>query len=97
MGELNQLIHQPIRLRIMSALSVLDRGETVDFTFLKKKLKLTDGNLGMHLMKLEEAQYIQVEKTFVARRPKTFICLTHTGREAFNEHIRILKSILPDT
>jgi DNA-binding MarR family transcriptional regulator len=96
MGELNQLIHQPIRLRIMSALSVLDKGETVDFTFLKKTLKLTDGNLGTHLLKLEEAEYIAVEKTFVARRPKTFICLTTTGRNAFEAHIKVLKSIIPD-
>jgi len=46
---------------------------TVDFTFLKTKLDLTDGNLGAHLLTLEQAGYIVVEKTFVARKPKTFV------------------------
>ena len=73
MPDLDEIIHQPVRLRIMAALTSLDAREQVDFTYLKGKLDLTDGNLGAHLRALEEAGYILVEKTYVERRPKTFV------------------------
>lgn len=94
MAELDELIHQPVRLRIMAALSSLDPKEQVDFSFLKEKLGLTDGNLGAHLRVLEEANYVLVEKTFVARRPKTFLSPSATGRKAFAAHVAALQSIL---
>jgi len=97
MAQLNNIIHQPARLKIMSSLSALDPDEQVDFTYLKKLLKLTDGNLGAHLAKLEEADYIKIEKTFVDRKPKTYIKLTGKGRDAFDEHIKALKKIIKGT
>jgi DNA-binding MarR family transcriptional regulator len=97
MEELNNIIHQPARLKIMSSLSALDPDEQVDFTYLKKLLKLTDGNLGAHLTKLEEAGYIKIEKTFVDRKPKTYIKLTDKGRDTFDEHIKALKKIIKGT
>ena len=94
MAELDDLIHQPVRLRIMAALTSLDAREQVDFSYLKEKLALTDGNLGAHLRALEEAGYILVEKTFVERRPKTFVTASATGRRAFAAHVAALQSIL---
>ncbi len=94
MDELDPVIHQPARLQIMSALCQLKACERVDFTFLKDSLKLTDGNLGAHLSTLEAKGYIAVEKTFVARRPKTFISVTSAGRQAFTSHVAALQSIL---
>jgi DNA-binding MarR family transcriptional regulator len=94
MPELDSVIHQPVRLQIMAALSHLSPREQVDFTYLKTKLALTDGNLGAHLLTLEHAGYIAVEKTFVARKPKTFVALTSAGRHAFEAHVAALKSIL---
>lgn len=94
MGELDSIIHQPARLRIMGALCGLGPAEQVDFGFLKSKLKLTDGNLGAHLTTLEENGYIEVEKTFVGRKPKTFVAVTKAGRRAFDGHVAALRSIL---
>jgi len=94
MAQLDNIIHQPVRLQIMSSLISLDQNEQVNFTYLRKLLKLTDGNLGAHLTKLEEAGYIKIEKTFVARKPCTFIIATGKGRDAFEEHIAALKEIV---
>lgn len=94
MAHLDNIIHQPVRLKIMSSLVSLGGREHVNFTYLRKLLKLTDGNLGAHLNKLEEAGYIDIEKTFVARKPCTFISATGKGRDAFEEHINALKQIV---
>jgi len=94
MDELDPTIHQPARLQIMAALCQLGPRQQVDFTFLKAKLGLTDGNLGAHLLTLEEKGYIAVEKTFVARRPKTFVAATVAGRRAFDIHAAALQAIL---
>ncbi len=94
MPDLDDLIHQPVRLRIMSALTSLTAREQVDFSFLKEKLGLTDGNLGAHLRALEDAGYILVEKTFVERRPKTFVAVSAAGRKAFTAHVAALQAIL---
>jgi len=93
-ADLNELIHQPVRLRIMSALVALEEGAQVDFTYLKKLLGLTDGNLGTHLLKLEEAGYLTQDKAFVDRKPRTYIRITAPGREAFAKHVAALKEIL---
>lgn len=93
MDALDPVIHQPARLQIMSALCQLKAEERVDFSFLKERLGLTDGNLGAHLVTLEAKAYISVEKTFVGRRPKTFVGVTQVGRDAFNAHVRALQSI----
>ena len=97
MAQLDNIIHQPVRLQIMSSLVILDKDEQVNFSYLKKMLKLTDGNLGAHLNKLEEAGYIKLEKTFVAKKPCTFIGPTGKGYDAFNEHITALKEIIQST
>ncbi len=94
MSRLDNIIHQPVRLQIMSSLVSLDKGEQVNFTYLRKLLKLTDGNLGAHLSKLEEAGYIKIVKAFVARKPQTFISATGKGHDAFIEHINALKEIV---
>jgi len=94
MPELDELIHQPVRLRIMSALTSLEPRKQVDFSFLKDKLDLTDGNLGAHLRALEDAGYLTLEKTFVERRPKTFVSASAAGRKAFTAHVAALQAIL---
>jgi DNA-binding MarR family transcriptional regulator len=78
----------------MASLVALAAGEQVDFVYLRTLLKLSDGNLGAHLAKLEEAGYVKLEKTFVARKPRTFIAATGKGRDAFAEHIKALKAII---
>lgn len=94
MAELNETIHQPVRLRIMAALVTLEAGNEVDFTYLRSLLDVTDGNLGAHLRKLEEAGYIAVNKAFVERKPRTYISVTAEGRKVFREHVEALESIL---
>jgi DNA-binding MarR family transcriptional regulator len=73
MAELNDTIHQPVRLRIMAALVTLEPNDEVDFAYLRDLLEVTDGNLGAHLRKLEDAGYIAVNKTFVERKPRTYV------------------------
>ncbi len=94
MAELDNIIHQPVRLRIMSSLAALDSDEQVDFVQLRKILKVTDGNLGAHLGKLEKARYIKIDKAFIARKPRTFVNVTGKGRDALEEHIVALKEII---
>ena len=94
MTELNSTIHQPVRLKIMSSLAALPFGDQVEFTYLKKVLKVTDGNLGAHLGKLEEQQYIVIEKAFVNKKPKSFISLTRKGKKAFEKHLEALNDII---
>ena len=97
MSELDNIIHQPLRLRIMAALIVLEPADQMDFSYLRNLLKATDGNLGAHLEKLEGAGYIRIEKTFVARKPRTFISVSDKGRDAFTQHIAALKLIIKNS
>ncbi len=94
MAELNETIHQPVRLQIMAALVALEPADEVDFTYLRDLLEVTDGNLGAHLRKLEEAGYIAVNKTFVDRKPRTYVAATAEGRKVFQEHVAALEAIL---
>jgi DNA-binding MarR family transcriptional regulator len=94
MAVLNETIHQPVRLRVMAALVTLAPGDEVDFTYLRDLLEVTDGNLGAHLRKLEEASYIAVNKAFVERKPHTYVSATAEGRKVFREHVEALESIL---
>ena len=94
MPEIDTIIQQPARLKIMASLMTLEPGEQVDFVYLREILKLTDGNLGAHLLKLEQARYIKVEKTFVARKPRSFISITTKGRSAFENHVTALEKIV---
>jgi DNA-binding HxlR family transcriptional regulator len=83
-ADLDRLIHEPIRLGIVSALAVND---TMTFNALKELLKTTDGNLSVHARKLEEAQYISCVKFFEGRVPRTEYRLTATGRRALSEYL----------
>ena len=78
----------------MAALVTLPPGEEVDFNYLRDLLDVTDGNLGAHLRKLEEAGYIVVNKTFVNRKPRTYLSVSQEGRKIFDEHVAALEFIL---
>ncbi len=93
MPELDKIIHSPARLKIMAALMALGADDQVDFSTLGGMLKLTDGNLGAHLQTLEDAGYIKIEKTFVARKPRTFVQATLRGRARFEDHVAALRQI----
>ena len=82
--ELDRLIHERIRLGIVSALAT---NESLTFNDLKRVLKTTDGNLSVHARKLEEAQYISCVKFFEGRVPRTEYRLTATGRRALAEYL----------
>jgi DNA-binding HxlR family transcriptional regulator len=89
--ELDRLIHERLRLGIVSALAVNDR---LTFNDLKRLLHTTDGNLSVHARKLEDAQYIGCEKTFEGRMPRTEYRLTQTGRRAFEKYLGHMESII---
>ncbi len=89
--ELNPIIHGKLRLAMLSLLSSVDDAE---FTWLRDKTGSTDGNLGAHLLKLEEAGYIRVEKKFILRKPITLYRMTDAGRTALSAYIRALKVLL---
>jgi DNA-binding MarR family transcriptional regulator len=93
-AKLNELIHQPVRLKIMAALISMEDETQLEFTYLRDMLGLTDGNLGAHLRKLEEAGYVRLVKTFVARKPRTYVAPTDEGRQAFAEHVAALEAIV---
>ena len=82
--ELDRLIHERIRLGIVSALATND---SLSFNDLKRVLKTTDGNLSVHARKLEEAQYISCIKFFEGRVPRTEYRLTASGRRALAEYL----------
>jgi DNA-binding MarR family transcriptional regulator len=94
MAAINEVIHQPVRLRIMAVLAALPTEMQVTFNSVKDTLELTDGNLGAHLHKLEEAGYIRITKTFVRNKPQTYIEITGEGRQALAEHSTALREIL---
>ncbi len=78
----------------MASLMALHSETEVDFRSLAKLLELTDGNLGSHLNKLEQANYVLVRKTFIKKKPRTFLSVTTKGRAAFEDHVQSLKQIL---
>ena len=82
--ELDRLIHERIRLGIVSALAT---NASLSFNDLKRILKTTDGNLSVHARKLEEAEYISCLKYFEARVPRTEYRLTATGRRALSQYL----------
>jgi DNA-binding MarR family transcriptional regulator len=94
MEQPDPIIHQPIRLRIVSALKVLPEGEMLEFVRLKGIVGATDGNLGAHIVTLEEAAYVAVEKDFDKKRPRTRIMLTAKGRRAFDAYLAYLRKIV---
>src|SRR6266516_7035230 len=93
-ANLDRLIHEPIRLGIVSALAVND---TMTFNELKALLKTTDGNLSVHARKLEEGQYIGCVKFFEGRVPKTEYRLTAAGRRALETYLDHMEALIRAT
>ena len=89
--ELDRLIHERLRLGIVSALAV---NECLSFTDLKRLLDTTDGNLSVHARKLEEAEYIQCTKSFDGRLPRTEYRLTAAGRRALEKYLVHMEAII---
>ena len=94
MAELDEIIHQPLRLRIMAALTALPDAQGLDFTRLKKLTGATDGNLGAHIETLAKAGYVAVTKAFVGKKPQTTVTATAAGRGAFARHVAMLQEII---
>ncbi len=90
----DEIIHQPVRLRIMAALNTLGSGEWLEFVALRSIIETTDGNLGAHLSTLEGARYVRIKKDFHGRRPRTRVAVTPQGREAFARYVAALHAIL---
>ncbi|MHC4310366.1 MAG: winged helix-turn-helix domain-containing protein [Planctomycetota bacterium] len=88
--KFDELLLSKTRLGIISALI---GGDKLEFTYLRKTLNLSDGNLSVQIRKLEEAGYIKVEKVFVDRKPKTFCKITIKGRKAIQNLIRKLENL----
>jgi DNA-binding MarR family transcriptional regulator len=89
--EVDRLIHEPARMAIMAALFGCD---SADFRFLLNVTGLTKGNLSAHASKLEDAGYIQIEKSFRGKMPQTTYRLTRSGRAAFSAYRAKLKVML---
>jgi len=93
-AQLDRLIHERIRLGLVSALAV---NETLTFNELKHLLKTSDGNLSVHARKLEDAQYIKCTKAFVGRVPRTDYRLTPTGRRALEHYLDHMEALIRAT
>jgi DNA-binding MarR family transcriptional regulator len=91
---LDRLIHERLRLGIVSALAVND---SLSFSDLKKLMKTTDGNLSVHARKLEEADYIACTKSFEGRMPRTEYRLTATGRRALERYLDHMEALIRAT
>ena len=92
--SLDRLIHERIRLGILSALAVND---SLAFNDLKRLMKTTDGNLSVHARKLEEAEYVQCTKSFDGRLPKTEYKLTPAGRKALERYLDHMEALIHAT
>lgn len=89
--QLNEAIHQPVRLSILASLAHADK---VDFAFLRDYLGLKDSNLSQHLTALEALGYIAIEKVFERKRARTWLSITPEGRAAFESHVSVLRRIV---
>jgi len=97
MSELDRVIHEPVRLRIMAILSGVD---CADFKFMLSTLGLSKGNLASHIDKLEQADYIEVKKSFNGKMPHTEYHLTDAGRVALTNYwaeLDAIRTSLPGT
>jgi DNA-binding MarR family transcriptional regulator len=89
--DLDRIIHEPARLMIVSLLYV---SKEADFVYLLRETGLTKGNLSSHLVRLEEAAYVRIEKTFRGKLPLTLCSLTDAGRTAFENYRKTVKRAL---
>jgi DNA-binding MarR family transcriptional regulator len=90
-ADLDRLIHEPGRLMIVALLFAVERS---DFLYLLHETGMNKGTLSSHISKLEEARYVEVEKTYRGKVPQTLLRLTAAGRQAFEEYRRKLKEAL---
>lgn len=81
--EVDRMVHEPARLMILMVLYTVERA---DFTFLMNTTELTDGNLSSHLSKLEAAGYVEIEKGYAGKKPRTRLRLTAVGRQAVDDY-----------
>ena len=88
---IDEVIHGRVRLGVMAFLSSADGA---DFNEIKRRLQTTDGNLSVHLRKLEEAGYVAVDKSFVGRKPLTRVSLTRDGRSAFVRYLDAMSKLV---
>src|SRR5204862_2845177 len=94
MAGRDDIIHQPLRLRIMAALNALPAGNGLEFSKLKKLTGATDGNLGAHIETLARAGYVAVDKAFVGKKPQTTVTATATGRGALARQVATLHALI---
>ncbi len=89
--EIDDIIHGRVRLSILAFLSTAQRAE---FTLLRKRLEISDGNLSLHLKKLEAAGYVTLEKDFANRKPRTTVVLTTEGRESLVKYVEGIRALI---
>ena len=94
LSDIDRLIHEPARLMIVAILSAV---ESADFLYLKREAGLTKGNLSSHLAKLEEAKYVQIQKTYKGKIPLTICSLTEEGRRAFETYREQIIQLVENT
>ncbi|MFH0761172.1 MAG: transcriptional regulator [Bacteroidota bacterium] len=86
--DADKIIHEPARVVILSLLNAV---ECMDFVFLMDRTGLTQGNLSSHLSKLESAGYVEIQKTFLRRRPRTIIRISQAGHHEFMNYLKTMK------
>ena len=91
LGKIDEVIHGRLRLGVMVYLADV---ETADFTELKTVLEATQGNLSVHLKKLEEAGYVAIEKSFKDNKPLTRVSITRAGRKAFGDYLDAIGKLI---
>ena len=94
LSDVNRLVHEPSRSVILAILCAID---SADFLYLQRETGLTKGNLTVHLSKLAQAGYINIEKTYRGSVPQTLCQITRSGRQAFQAYRRQLKRFIADT
>jgi len=93
LADIDQIIHAPARLMVLTYLYVV---ESADYVFLMRLTGLTWGNLATHLNKLEEAGYVDIQKTFDGKKPKSILRMTEQGRDAFRTYKKSMQQVLDD-
>jgi DNA-binding transcriptional ArsR family regulator len=91
LGQVDRVIHEPARLMIVALLAAVTEA---DFQYLHQSTGLTKGNLSVHLAKLEEAGYVQIEKTFRGKYPLTICRLTGAGKEELEKYRKVMRAAL---
>lgn len=89
--ELDDLVHQRVRLGVLAVLAEVKRA---DFVYLRDTLELTDGNLSRHLQVLENAQHVRIDKRFEGKHPRTWVSVTTKGRAALESELVALRSLI---